>query len=151
MYVTAADLSREQMVQFKDIFQEHDRDGGGTISTRELGVAMRRAGFNPSEEELHATIKDVDQDGSGTIDFSEFLALMARQQFAADPEAEVKAAFSIFDLDGSGTVSQQELKSVLDSIGSKLKPEELIAMMQELDADGSGEIDYREFKFMMSQ
>eukprot|EP00994_Dinema_validum_P004480 NODE_2534_length_680_cov_85.637084_g2075_i0.p1 GENE.NODE_2534_length_680_cov_85.637084_g2075_i0~~NODE_2534_length_680_cov_85.637084_g2075_i0.p1 ORF type:complete len:171 (-),score=64.92 NODE_2534_length_680_cov_85.637084_g2075_i0:166-624(-) len=150
-YVTAADLSREQMVEFKDIFTEYDRDGGGTISTNELGLAMRKAGFHPSPEELISIIADVDQDSSGTIDFSEFLTLMARQQFAGDPESEVKSAFRIFDMDGNGTVSQQELKHVMDSIGTKMKPEELLAMMAELDTDGSGEIDYDEFKFMMAQ
>ena len=51
----------------------------GTITTRELGTVMRSLGQNPTEAELQDMINEVDADGSGTIDFPEFLALMARK------------------------------------------------------------------------
>jgi Ca2+-binding EF-hand superfamily protein len=49
------------------------------ITTRELGAVMRSLGQNPSETELQDMINEVDTDGSGTIDFPEFLNLMARK------------------------------------------------------------------------
>lgn len=36
---------------------------------KELGIVMRSLGQNPTEEELHHMIRDVDRDGSGAIDF----------------------------------------------------------------------------------
>ena len=51
----------------------------GTITTRELGTVMRSLGQNPTEAELQDMINEVDADGNGTIDFPEFLALMARK------------------------------------------------------------------------
>ena len=54
----------------------------------------------------------MDEDLSHTIDFSEFLTLMARQEYADDPEAEVQAAFNIFDINGDGKISHQVLCSV---------------------------------------
>lgn len=39
---------------------------------------MRSLGQNPTEAELQDMINEVDADGSGTIDFPEFLSLMAR-------------------------------------------------------------------------
>lgn len=39
---------------------------------------MRKLGHNPSEEEVKQMIAEVDTDNSGSIDFNEFLALMAR-------------------------------------------------------------------------
>eukprot|EP01012_Entosiphon_sulcatum_P036090 TRINITY_DN45943_c0_g1_i1.p1 TRINITY_DN45943_c0_g1~~TRINITY_DN45943_c0_g1_i1.p1 ORF type:complete len:153 (-),score=39.45 TRINITY_DN45943_c0_g1_i1:87-545(-) len=149
-YVTAADLTHDQMVQFKDAFSEYDKNGDGTISSKELGIVMRRLGLNPSEDELYDMVLEVDQDGSGTIDFPEFLTLMARKIFNTDPEAEVKAAFKIFDVNGDGTISSSELKHILQNLGEKLTDEEIAAMMKEADADGSGEMDYDEFKIMMS-
>lgn len=43
-----------------------DTDGGGDISTKELGTVMRMLGQNPSREELDAIIEEVDEDGEVT-------------------------------------------------------------------------------------
>ena len=51
----------------------------GTISTKELGTVMRSLGQNPTEAELRDMINEVDADGTGTLDFPEFLTLMARR------------------------------------------------------------------------
>lgn len=51
----------------------------GTITTKELGTVMRSLGQNPTEAELQDMINEVDADGNGTIDFTEFLNLMARK------------------------------------------------------------------------
>jgi hypothetical protein len=56
-----------------------DKDGDGTITTKELGTVMRSLGQNPTEAELADMINEVDADGNGTIDFPEFLTMMARK------------------------------------------------------------------------
>ena len=50
--VMADKLSEEQVAELKQAFNEFDIDGGGTISTQELGWAMRAMGMNPTEGEL---------------------------------------------------------------------------------------------------
>lgn len=44
---------------------------------------MRSLGQNPTEAELQDMINEVDADGNGTIDFPEFLNLMARKMKAS--------------------------------------------------------------------
>jgi len=63
-----------------------DKDGDGTITTKELGTVMRSLGQNPTEAELQDMINEVDADGNGTIDFPEFLSLMARKMKDTDTE-----------------------------------------------------------------
>jgi hypothetical protein len=60
-------------------FSLFDKDGDGTITTKELGTVMRSLGQNPTEAELQDMINEVDADGNGTIDFPEFLTMMARK------------------------------------------------------------------------
>ncbi|VDD97767.1 unnamed protein product [Enterobius vermicularis] len=54
------------------------KDGNGSISSKELGVAMRTLGQNPTEQELLDMINEVDCDGSGSIEFPEFCQMMKR-------------------------------------------------------------------------
>ncbi len=48
----------------------------GSIDAKELKVAMRALGFEPKKEEIKKMIADIDKDGTGTIDFQEFLGMM---------------------------------------------------------------------------
>jgi len=91
-------------------------DGDGTITTEELGAVMRSLGCNPTETELQVMIEGVDADGSGTIDFAEFLVMMARKNI--DQEEEMKQAFMVFDKNGDGNISAEELKQVMTSFGA---------------------------------
>ena len=52
----------------------------GTIDAKELKVAMRALGFEPKKEEIKKMIADIDKDGSGTIDFDEFLQVHSSKQ-----------------------------------------------------------------------
>ncbi len=53
------ELTDEQIAELKECFNEFDTDGGGTISTRELGYAMRAMGYNPTEGELVDMVNEV--------------------------------------------------------------------------------------------
>ena len=91
--------------------------GDGTITTKELGTVMRSLGQNPTEAELQDMINEVDADGNGTIDFPEFLTMMARKMKDTDSEEEIVEAFKVFDKDGNGFISAAELRHVMTNLG----------------------------------
>ncbi|GAW06925.1 calmodulin [Lentinula edodes] len=132
-----------------EAFSLFDKDGDGTITTLELGTVMRSLGQNPTDAELQDMINEVDVDGNGTIDFKEFLSMMAKKFKDTDSEEEIRQAFQVFDKDGNGTISAKELKAVMESLGEKLSDKEVDAMIQEADLDGDGCINYQEFVNMM--
>ncbi len=102
---------------------------------------MRSLGQNPSESELQDMINEVDADNNGTIDFPEFLTMMARKMKDTDSEEEIREAFKVFDRDNNGFISAAELRHVMTSIGEKLTDDEVDEMIREADQDGDGRID----------
>merc|ERR1712029_142927 len=147
----ADSLTEEQVSEFKEAFSLFDKDGDGQITTKELGTVMRSLGQNPSESELQDMINEVDADNNGTIDFPEFLTMMARKMKDTDSEEEIREAFKVFDRDNNGFISAAELRHVMTSIGEKLTDDEVDEMIREADQDGDGRIDYNEFIQLMMQ
>jgi calmodulin len=146
----ADQLTEEQIAEFKETFSLFDKDGDGTITTKELGTVMRSLGQNPTDAELADMINEVDADGNGTIDFPEFLTMIKIK--GSDSEEEILEAFKVFDKNGNGYISPAELRQVLTSLGEKLSDEEVDEMVREADIDGDGQINYEEFlKMMMSK
>ncbi len=67
-------------------------------------------------------------------------------------EADVEKlwkAFSVFDTNKSGAVSAEELGAVMRSLGQNPSPAELRELLEEVDIDRSGSIDFSEFKTLM--
>jgi EF hand len=60
-------LTEEQIAEFKEAFSLFDKDGDGTITTKELGTVMRSLGQNPTEAELQDMINEVDADGTNEM------------------------------------------------------------------------------------
>merc|ERR1719191_2527299 len=97
--------TNKQIQERKEAFARFDKDGDGTITTKELGTLMRSLGQNPMEHELETMINEVDADGDGTIDFPEFLSLMAQEVQNVDDEDELINAFAFFDKENSGYIT----------------------------------------------
>lgn len=142
-------LSEQQIVEFHEAFAAYDKNRDGVITAKELGEVMRSLGENPTETELLRIIDEVDLDGSGTVDFVEFIRLMARKFVEEDLQSDIREAFRIFDKDGSGTISADELRYVMTNLGEKMTDEEFNEMLQEADVDGDGSINYEEFSRMI--
>ena len=60
----------------------------------------------------------------------------------------MKAAFRLFDKDGSGSISQDELKKAL---GIEDQDEILSKLLEEIDENNDGEIQFEEFCNMMQR
>uniref|UniRef100_A0A1W7RAU7 Calglandulin n=1 Tax=Hadrurus spadix TaxID=141984 RepID=A0A1W7RAU7_9SCOR len=138
-------LTEEQIAEFKEAFNLFDQNGDGCIEAAELGVIMRSLGQRPTEAELRQMVTSVDVDGNGTIEFDEFLIMMARKLHETDSEQELREAFRVFDKDGDGFISATELRLVMTNLGEKLTDEEVDDMIKEADLDGDGVVNYDEF------
>ncbi|KAH9754006.1 calmodulin-like protein 11 [Citrus sinensis] len=136
-------LPEDQIAEFQEAFSLLDKDGD------ELASAIKSLDQNPTEEEIRNMINEVDLDGNGTIEFLEFLKLMATKMKENEAQEELKEAFKVFDKDQDGYISPNELRHVMMNLGEKLTDEELEQMILEADSDGDGQVNYEEFARMM--
>ena len=145
-------LTDEQVIEFREAFQAFDKDGNGSITTKELGTVMRSLGQNLSEAEIKEMIDIVDEDKNGTIDFQEFLNLMARKMKIINKEEELLDAFRILDKDGNGKISKYELRYIIMSTNFGIDGEEIEDIIKTIGVDEEGNIDLQDFvDILMSQ
>ena len=90
----ADQLTEKQIAEFKEVFSLFDKNEDGVITTMELGTVMRSLGQNPTEVELQDIISEIDADSNSTIDFPEFLTIMARKMKDTDNEEKIPNANS---------------------------------------------------------
>ncbi|VDN04496.1 unnamed protein product [Thelazia callipaeda] len=133
-------INEEEMIEYKEAFHLFDKDGNGSISSKELGVAMRSLGQNPTEQELLDIVNEVDIDGSGTIDFPEFCQLMKRMNKENDSEM-IREAFRVFDRDGNGYITAEEFRYFMTHMGEQFSDQEVDEIMAEVDIDGDGQVE----------
>uniref|UniRef100_A0A8D2B0J4 Calmodulin like 3 n=1 Tax=Sciurus vulgaris TaxID=55149 RepID=A0A8D2B0J4_SCIVU len=72
-------------------------------------------------------------------------------QLTEEQIAEFREAFSLFDKDGDGCITTQELGTVMRSLGQNPTEAELQGMVNEIDRDGNGTVDFPEFLGMMAR
>ena len=144
-------LSPEQVAEMKEVFTIFDVDGDNTISTKELGKVMNSLGQHPNEAELRELIQEYDNDGNGTLDFPEFLELMAKKLKQIDTEEELVEAFKIFDRDQDGLLTKSDLKNIFKILGEQVDEEYIEKLIHLADQDGDESINFVEFCKMMTQ
>merc|ERR1719235_1057235 len=128
-----------------------DDNGDGCLSPGEMRRGLDHAGFTDLPEDLQQILQDLDSDKSGSIDYSEFLAAALQQQQYVK-ENVLWMAFSVFDRDGDGVVTLEELKEVLTcgNFDEPLEESEIAALLQEVDKNGDGTLDFEEFITLMN-
>ena len=123
-------------------FKAYDKEGKGEIPSSLLGTVMKNLGHNLKPDQLQEAIEAVDADGSGWIDFDEFLALMARKTKEAEDEQEFREAFRVFDKGNKGQIETGDLKVIFKALDPDMSDEEIEAIITEVDEDGSGTLDF---------
>ena len=138
-------LTDAQLQEFKEAFDQYDSDGSGSIEAPELKNLMESIGSTPSDDEVVEMIRIADADGSGSVDFFEFVTLMAHKMGEVKDTSMIEKSFKIFDIDGSGYIEQAELRRIMINVGEPVTAEDVQDIFKELDKDNDGRISFTEF------
>jgi centrin-1 len=137
------ELSLQHTKDIKEAFDLFDVAGTGTIEGKELRVALRALGFNPTREEIEVLVGSTSQ--SGRIDFHEFLDIIVGKVSEPDTPEDIERAFAMLDLEGKGTITKENLQKVISQLGEDLSEEEIEKMIS-VAKKGSKEKDSKERK-----
>ena len=126
-----------------------DVNGDGSLSLQELSKGLQGHDNGP---ELLELLKSADTDGSGEINYTEFLAATIDANVYMR-EDYLKTAFQMFDKDGSGKIDNEEVLELLqgEDLSNLVSKDAIQKALQEIDANGDGEIDFEEFMEMMKK
>jgi len=140
------ELTERKISIFREAFEAFDKDRDGYLTIKEISAIVKEIGQPPTEGEIKDMINEVDVDGNGTVEFIEFITLMARKMRDADTlKEDLKEIFDAFDMDKSGAIEHDELKKVMRSIGENVSDEDIADMIKEADEDGNDAINFEEF------
>ncbi|XP_053384580.1 calmodulin-like protein [Mercenaria mercenaria] len=119
----------------------------GVLGSNELRAALVRAGANPSNQEIQQMIGLISVDPTG-ISWQCFIDYVSSYTKFRDQEAEYAEAFRIYDISGNGVLTRDDIKYCMEKIGIRV---DLDQLMDSVDTNHDGNIDYDEFCAMMKK
>jgi len=151
--VIASQLSDTSIKELKELFIAMDDNQDGTLNVGEMKEGLKRAGV-AIPPDLSEMMDHLDTDGSGVLDYSEFIAATLDKRLFIQ-EDMCWRAFKTFDTDGGGTITKDELLQLLgisdvsEAMQVKVTEAEVDLIMKEVDLNRDGKIDFDEFMQMM--
>ncbi|XP_068253657.1 calcium-binding protein 4 [Nyctibius grandis] len=149
------ELSPEELDELQEAFKEFDTDQDGYISYKDLGECMRTLGYMPTEMELIEISQHVKMRMGGRVDFEDFVQMMGPKLCEETAHMvglrELRIAFREFDMNGDGEISSGEMREAIAALlGEQLKAQEVDEILQDVDLNGDGRVDFDEFVMMLS-
>lgn len=139
------------MNEVKKVFDRFDKNGDGKISGEELAGVMSALGSEPSQDEVNRMMEEMDSDSDGFVSLDEFAEFCAKKVDGDESGVrELRDAFGMYDQDNNGLISASELHLVLSRLGERCSVEDCSRMIQSVDSDGDGNVNFDEFRKMMT-
>lgn len=149
-FIASQLLSKQEKEQIDKVFRAMDLNGDGKLQKDEIKQGYAEFfGRQLTDLEVDEMFDKVDADGSGEIEYSEFVVATLNEKNLLSNN-KLQTAFKMFDKDGGGSISIEEIKQVL-SFGQTLDEDVVQQIIKQVDANGDGEISYDEFAQMMLQ
>ena len=149
-YIASQLVSKDEKETIDKLFRSMDTDSDGKLRKQEVKVGYKSIfGKDLSDDEVDDLYSHVDMNGDGIIEYSEFAVAAINEDILLRDE-NLKKAFSFFDKDKDGFISRGDLVKVMASFGGKSVEDSIIdKIMNQIDTDDSGRIDFNEFRASM--
>ena len=145
-------LTKEEDAKCFEAFSAFDKDSSGKIDANELRIVLEMMGQKTTEEEIFRMIAEADAENTGEISYAQFRHVIAEQkknQSASNEEDTLDAFVAMGGQeDGEGSIDAQKLINIIKNEFEM--PIDIEKLINDIDEDGSGEIEYDEFRNLLS-
>ena len=122
-------ITMDQCISYYTAFNHYDVDHSGAVNASEIKMMLNSSiGFVPSDEEVDALVREVDIDGSGTLEFHEYCILAAQLDMGEQSEEELRDAFLLWS-GGKEKIPREKMHDALTKLGNKFTESEFEAFM----------------------
>ena len=119
----------EEMKEFRNVFESFDKDNSGQIDAKEMTEALVALKEKADPATVSALIAELDTDASQTIDFSEFLAVIASLRSGSTGKAKnfakvyekQKEMIKVKGAAGTHSYAQEEMSAFAEHFNNVLK------------------------------
>merc|ERR1719408_803964 len=126
-----------------DVAFDSFKNEQGFITTERLKEAFERIDALGSIQDIQLLIDDIDENGDGQIDETEFRHIMTRKFLGEDDDSSFMHAFSMLDENKDGYIPLVEFRQILMREGqAPLSEQEVDELLFFADTDADGLIDY---------
>lgn len=169
-------FNQEDIADFKEVFEFYDDQKKGVVTSTQVRTTLRALIPKPKEDDIDALYDDIEKNKDGVVDFNGYLDVLhnaieaIRKQQKLDKKSlkknqvktfdtdlteeqlnEIRESFNMFDQNGDGTISIEELKEVMTNLGQSVSDENIQEMLEDVDTDAEGNLDFESFRKIMTQ
>jgi len=154
------------------VFDQYDNDKSDALDLKEIYKLLVDIHLAPrtsqEQESIAELLEECDADGSGVLDFSEAVYLAQRidemrdqarralenkkageLKFPPEETRQLRSAFEMLDNDSSRTLGITEMEHAVQLMGWRVTPNKLRKLLNEVDEDESGQVEFIEFLTLM--
>jgi len=132
---TEQSVSNESRHKIRKVFKEVDINDDRLIDWSEIQKCCEKLQMKLNEED-RAIFDHCDIDNNGGLDIDEFVDFI---------HIRLKRVFDEIDTDNSGELDDEEIKAVLKKLGIEMSQRQINGILKDMDEDGNGKIDFKEF------
>ena len=118
-------LTMEEINEYKAAFSIFDKLEDGMISIEDTKKLMRSLGQNLSEKELNHITSTAKLSNKSSVEFHEFLDIMANHRQTEEKTEDLLKAFKYFDRNDNGLINFKEFTHTLSTLNEKLNQDQI--------------------------
>ncbi|KAK8580278.1 hypothetical protein V6N13_143392 [Hibiscus sabdariffa] len=134
-----------------EAFRAFDSDNDGGINAAELGGILSSLGYNASEQDVRAMMREGDGNKDGLLSMEEFLEMNTKDMELGELANSLRTAFQAIEVEGDEALTATDLYEVMGNLGmDQLSLEDCQTVVASMDADGDGAVTLEDFKLIVN-
>ena len=167
IFKNLANTMKQKNISPLQVFELYDKNKDRSLQASEMILAFQSMGIVTNASEYEVLFMFLDLDGSGSIDYEEFIKKLRRAGVANRSKEEeiinrlwssitksnltLEQAFRVFDKDNDNLITYDDMVNAMNSLSIAVDPKTISELFRMADVTGDGKISSSEFVFIFKK